>query len=218
MNELDKKVGWGPFNKDDLGTQQREIYVCTFSLIALLVGSDGDLSKEELQIVSQLIKQTLKLDEAKKAFVQNVFNETKRTKVTFLEMLTRYKKALSKKPDMYRWLLDVLMRLALADGVYTEEEHELLKLACKTLGLPEDRVNKLASEYGKTDLSELYNILGLKSDADSLAVENSYEKLMSEYNVNKLIELGFAQELVQIAQERQSKLMEAYLGIRKSRE
>lgn len=218
MNELDKKVGWGPFNKDELGTQQRESYVCTFSLIALLVGSDGDISKEELQIIGQLMKQTLKLDDAKRGFVQNVFNETKRTNVTFEAMINRYKAALSKKPDMYRWLLDVLMRLALADGVYTEEEHALLKIACQTLGLPEDRINKLASEHGNTDLSGSYKVLGLATGVEISAVEAAYDKLMSEYNVEKLIELRFARELVDIAQEKQSKFMEAYLNIRKSSE
>lgn len=218
MNELDQKVGWGPFSKDEQGTQQREIYVCTFSLIALLVGSDGDLSKEELQIISQLIKQTLKLDEQKKSFVQTVFNETKRTNVTFLEMVTRYKVALADKTQMYTWLMDVLIRLALADKVYTEEEHSLLKIACKTLGLPEEKVDKVASNYGKTDLSGYYAVLGLNIDADDETINKAYQKLINEYDVDKLVEYGFAKELVTIAQERQSQYMEAFLKIRKSGE
>ncbi len=216
MNELDKKVGWGPFEKTDQGTQQREIYICTFSLLALLVGSDGDIGKEELNLIGQLIKSTLKLDSEKRTFVQTVFNETKRTSVTFLEMVTRYKEALSDKPQMYVWLSDVLIRLALADGVYSEEEHAYLKIACQTLGLPLDKIDKMASESGQSDLHEFYKILLLDKDADSSKVELQYEKLMKEYDADKLVEFGFAEELVIIAQEKQSNFMEAFLKIQKS--
>ena len=214
MNELDKKVGWGPFNKDELGTQQREIYVCTFSLLAILVGSDGDLSKEELHLISQLIKQTLKLDDQKRVFVQSVFNETKRCNVDFIEMVNRYKTSLSAKPEMYQWLMDVLVRLALADGVYTDEEHELLKLACKTLGLSEDRINKVASAHGKTNIAEFYKILGLANGSSLEEVELAYEKLMAQYDVKKIVELGLAKELIDIASERQGVFMQAFLGIK----
>lgn len=228
MKEIDSQVGWGPFSQDDDGIRQREIYICTFAMLAKLVSSDGDISKKELMLIDHLMRETLKLNEERRNFVTSVFNAARRSPTTFEELARRYKIALRSRPQMYEWLIDVLFRISLADEVLAEEEMEFLHSACRVLDISDEKFEEIRARYApkqsRTDSiqndqlenTSSYKVLGLNPGTSFEQVRQRYESVIRGYDIEKLLEGGFADDLVAYAQKKQAELTAAFLEIRRS--
>jgi DnaJ like chaperone protein len=214
MKEIDSQVGWGPFSRDDNGIRQREIYICTFAMVSKLVSSDGDISKKELLLIDHLMRETLKLNEERRQFVTRVFNLARRCPTSFEEFARRYKMALKKKPQMYEWLIDVLFRISLADEVLAKEEMNYLTSACNVLGISKEKFEEIRSRYAVND-GESLGVLGLSSNASFEEARERYEELLRSYDVERLIDEGFAEDLIELAQKKQAEITAAFLEIRK---
>ncbi len=214
MEEIDSQVGWGPFTRDEPGIRQREIYICTFAMLSRLVASDGEISKKELLLIEHLMRETLKLNDERRQFVTRVFNLARKCPTSFEEYARRYKVALESKPKMYEWLIDVLFRISLADEVLDEKETSLLASACNVLGISKEKFDEICSRYSVKGGAS-YGVLGLPSGAGFDEVRVRYEELLRSYDVERLIEEGFAEELIEIAQRKQAEITAAFLEIRK---
>jgi DnaJ-domain-containing protein 1 len=214
MKEIDSQVGWGPFSRDEKGIRQREIYICTFAMLSKLVASDGDISRKELLLIDHLMRETLKMNDERRQFVTKVFNLARKSPTSFEEFARRYRVALKKKPQMYEWLIDVLLRISLADEVLAKEELDFLSSACNVLGVSEERFSEIRSRYAVKDGAS-YGVLGLSSSVSFEEVRERYEELLRSYDVERLIEGGFAEDLVELAQKKQAEITAAFLEIRK---
>lgn len=209
----------GPFEENDHGDMQRAAFISTFALIAKLVCSDGTMDKKELILVNQVMTQTMKLDEDRKAYATKIFNETKRAEVTVSELVEAYKSALHTRPKMYEWLLDVLVRLSLADEVLLPEEEQFLNEVCTLLGFDEHKVDEIKSRYvtfSKDDAA--YAVLGISLEGNTrpafTEVQNAYNRCLKKYDVETLIELGFGAELIELASQKQAECTSAFLKIK----
>ncbi len=138
-------LDWGPFSKDHEGEAQRDIFICTFSIISKLVASDGELSPKELKIIDELMKKSLKLDDEKRKFVTQVFNASRKSETAFAAFVLRYKELLSKKTEMYTWLSEVLITLSMADGVFSDPEFLLMEEFFDILSLDKEKLIQLKS-------------------------------------------------------------------------
>lgn len=214
MKEIDLQVGWGPFSQSEDGIQQREIFICTFAMLAKLVSSDGDIGKQEISLIDHLMKQTMKLDDTKRQFVTKVFNLARKTPTSFEEYARRYKLALRKKPKMYEWLIDLLFRIALADEVLAPEELTLLKSACNVLGITEEKFSEIRSRYVTAD-EVASSAFGLPIGTPFEKIRDRYDMLLAKYDVERLIEGDFAEELIDLAHKKQAELTSTFLKVRK---
>jgi len=214
MKEIDLQVGWGPFSQSEEGIQQREIFICTFAMLAKIVSSDSDISKQEISLIDHLMKQTMKLDDTKRQFVTKVFNLARKTPTSFEEYARRYKLALKKKPKMYEWLIDLLFRVALADEVLAPEELTLLQSACNVLDISEDKFLEIRSRY-TSDNVETTSFFGMPVNTSFDMIRERYDILLAQYDVERLIEGDFAEELIELAQKKQAELTSTFLKVRK---
>jgi uncharacterized tellurite resistance protein B-like protein len=215
MKEIDAQVGWGPFTRDDSGVKQREIYICTFAMLSKLVSIDGDIGKKELILIDHVMRETLKLNDERRQFVTKVFNLARKSPTSFEEFARRYKMALKKKPQMYEWLIDILFRVSLADEILAKEEMNLLASACNVLGISDEKFKEIRSRYSQIDDGASFGVLGLTSDSGFDDARSRYDELIRQYDVERLIEEGFAEELIEIAQKKQAEITTAFLDIRK---
>ncbi|HMO17137.1 MAG TPA: TerB family tellurite resistance protein [Oligoflexia bacterium] len=215
MKEIDLQIGWGPFSQNPEGIQQREIYICTFAMLAKFVSSDGEISQKEIQLIDNLMRQTLKLNESRREFVTKVFNLARKSKTDFEEYARRYKVALRDKPKMYEWLIDLLYRASLADEVLAPEELGYLESACKALGVSTEKYNEIKSRYSLPDDMASYAVLSLSPGVSFKEVQLRYEDLLDQYDVERLIEGNFAEEIVELAQKRRAEITAAFLKIKK---
>lgn len=197
--------------------KQKEIFICTFSMIAKMAGADGTVSKVEASAVDKFIKKVLKLDEDKRAFAIKIFNSARKSDDTFESFAERYKELLKDKPEMYEWMVDVLLRVSLADTVYTDSEADVLERACKAFSLPMDRYKKILAKYKSEDSSHHYEILESSPSDDADTIEQNYKQMLAKYDPQKIIDSGMPEEFVEVAKDKIEKIKEAYLLIQQER-
>lgn len=218
MNKLVSKVGKGPFPDNAQGNDQRIIFICTFALIAKLTASDGSIDPKEIALINQLMNQTMKLDDSKRKFATMIFNESRRIDVPISELVSNYKDVLKDKPQMYEWLLDVLVRISLADEVLLDQEVLFLKEICNHLGFGEEKLSEIKARYIRVSQPvPSYAILGVDSAASSEMLQVAYDRKMRGFDVQKLISEGFDSELIEIAMKKQAEISAVFLAIKKSK-
>jgi DnaJ-domain-containing protein 1 len=218
MKEFIQKLGEGPFPDTDPGRIQRVVFVATFALLAKLVASDDDLNQKELLLIDQLMTETMKLDSNKRKFATKVFNETRKSTISVSELVVSYRSVLKDKPKMYEWLLDILVRISLADEILMEEESKILNEVSSLLGFDKQKLDEIHSRYVKSNSKNqdsYYKTLDLVGSETINEIQSAYDIKMKKYDVTKLISDGFSSELVELAMKRQAEFTTAFMEIRK---
>ena len=218
MKQFIKSLGEGPFGESDQGAIQRVVFVSTFALLSKLVASDGDMSSKELLLVEQLMTETMKLDAAKRKYATKVFNEARKSLLPIADFVMAYKAVLQDRPKMYEWLLDILVRVSLADEVIVPEEIKILEEVCEGLGFDEHKLEEIKSRYVSIVKDDsAYRKLGAGDKDNFQKIQEIYNIKMREFDVARLISEGFSNELVEIAMKRQAEFTSAFMQVKKDK-
>ena len=135
------------------------------------------------------------------------------------------------RPDVKKVMLEMLIGMALADGViHPLEEQALLHIAV-TLGVNKRLFQALLDQLkgqqafrqsaGKSTsdaLAEAYTALGVKPADDMATIKKAYRRRMSEHHPDKLMAQGVPEEVIKIATEKSQVIQAAYELICKHRE
>ena len=190
-------------------TKQQRNLVAIFSLLSKLSQADGKVSKSEVQVVNDLIKNVLQLDGEKKHFAVSVFNQARTSEKTFEEFAQEFAIINAGKKNVLEWAIDLLLSVAFADGYWKEEEKKLIKSAIKLFNIDEDTYRQLKAKYSASDDCD-YSILGCMEDEPFDRVKEKYLKLRNEYDPKKLAAAGLPVEFLTLAEEKSKQLDEAY--------
>ena len=227
-----------PFGANQEEQTQKKIFVATFSMLA---SADGKVSKDEVKIIDRFMKNVLGLDDARRSFAIDVFNQARREEVAFSEYAKQYRELLSDKPKMLEWMVDVLLRISCADECFSDPEQAIVKSACEVFGVSETRYQQLRSKYlkGEQDSnqsaesplntadsprseaasgsSSAWSVLGLTAEATDEEIVTRHKKLSTEYSPSRIIEFGLPHEFVELAEEKFREIQEAFRAIKSER-
>jgi len=206
-----------PFGLSEQEQLQKEIFVSTFAMLAKLASADGRVSKTEVEAVQKFITNVLKLEKDKRDFAVRVFNESRKCTKTFREYAEDYRKQLQCKPEMFEWMVDVLLRISLADKTFSESESKMLRDACDVFGISEQRFEQIISRYRKKRDDTHYRILGCTVQTSIEDIEIKYLALCSEYDPERILSLGLPEEFQKVAEEKFTAVKQAYILIRRER-
>jgi DnaJ like chaperone protein len=198
-----------------------------FTALGHLAKVDGRISEAEIQRVEDIMKHygfdTAARDEAIRCFQDGAKQENH-----FDELLNAFVHAVRNKPDVKKIMLELLISLALADGlIHPKEESLLLKIAV-ALGVHE-RVFQLllnqlkgqktySTSTKENALEQAYKALGVNESDDMDVIKKAYRRLMSEHHPDKLIAQGVPEEVIKIATEKVQIIQSAYELIKKQRQ
>ena len=212
------------FGPDEKDQTQKKIFIATFSMLSKLTDVDGTVDKAEISAIDRFMKTVLNLDEARRKFAIKAFNEARRSPLGFREYAEQYRELLKQQPRMLEWMIDVLLRISMADSVFSKAEERLLKIACEVFGVSESRFAQLRARYVKDrpeaaapDIAP-YQILLCSPDCSAEELDRQYKKLLSDYSPQRIKELGLPVEFVLLAKERTKIIEEAYQTICKARD
>jgi DnaJ like chaperone protein len=197
---------------------QREVFICTFSMIAHMAGADGVVTRVEAAAVDKFIKNVLHLDEDRRKFAIQIFNKARKSEATFESFAQRYKELLKDRPEMFEWMADVLLRVSLADEVFTEPEAEILGRACKIFALSTNRYERILAKYQSKNPNAHYKLLHSEPEDSMDLITKRYNDLLEKYDPEKVIQSGMPEEFINLAKEQLEKIKQAYLFVIKERE
>jgi len=200
-----------------LETSQYVYFVTTFSLLAKMAKADGVVTKDEINLVEQFIRRDLGLSQQMRQAAINIFSEAKDSDHSFESFAQQFHQHFRLAPAMLLGMLDMLYRVAMADGVLHPSEEHLLKTAARMLNIPYQADSNLRQAYVKSD-DKYYAILGVSREDSFDTIKKRFRTLSGEHHPDKAIAKGMPEEFVQLATKKFQEINEAYEHIKRTHE
>ncbi|WP_171832090.1 co-chaperone DjlA [Oceanispirochaeta sp. M1] len=200
-----------------------------FSMLGKLSIADGSISEQEKQTIYNFMRTDLRLDPVSQQSAMEIFNAAIRSGESFETYANEFYQSFQGNAQFTELVLDILLRVAAADGNIHQEEEKLIQQAVSLFGYSQTSYDRLKSRYGfsggssssstagRSSSSGAYSILGCSpSDSDEV-VRKAYRKKVNEFHPDKISAKGLPEEFTQFASERFNEIQAAWDNIRKER-
>jgi DnaJ like chaperone protein len=199
-----------------LEASQLAFFVSTFSMLAKLVKIDGQVSNEEIDAVEFFASQDLKLSVQDKEIAFNVFRAALNSPAEFEDFAVQFYQHFQQKPQMIEMMVDILLRVSVADGDLNTHEERLIKRAVDIFHFGDQNYFQLKSRYVVIK-NQAYQILGCTPDDTDEQVKKQYRALVHSYHPDKIASKGLPEEFIQLAHDKFRQIQTAYDEIRQER-
>jgi len=195
---------------------QMTFFVATFSMLAKLAKADGRVSPEEIQTIEDFMAHELNLSPQSKKFAAEIFETALGSPTLFQDFATQFYQEFQNQPQLLDLMIDVLLRLSIADGILSESEERLINSAADIFNFSEKKYKELKSRYAP-DFGKHYAILETDSSATDAEIKKQYRKLVKEYHPDKIASKGLPEEFTKFAQDKFREIQEAYNAVKQER-
>jgi len=195
---------------------QLAFFVGTFSMLAKLVKADGQVSPKEVAVVEHFAAHDIGLTGEHHRVALNIFSAALESPASFEDFAVQFFQRFSGQSQLIEMMVDILLRVSVADGRLKTSEETLILSAVRIFGLDQTRYQQIKSRYVET-FDQAYQILGIQREASNEQIKKQYRKLVHSYHPDKYIGKGFPDEFVELANEKFREIQTAYEQIRKAR-
>lgn len=195
---------------------QMTFFVAAFSMLAKLVQADGRVTEDEIATIERFMQEDLRLSPSSRRVAIDIFNTAKTSPHAFEDFARQFYGAFQHRPEILEFMVDILMRVALADRDFSAAEETLIRRAAQIFGLPEPGYQNLKSRHAKTD-DRFYRILGVTADASDSEIKARYRSLVKEFHPDRIAAKGLPDEFTEFAETKFREIQEAYEAIKKER-
>ncbi len=186
------------------------------AMLCKMAKGDRTITKDDIEVIDNFFINIFNLshDERKKAI--DIFRNTKETDTPFEVYAREFHRKHKDKKELLEAVLDLLIRVAFADGELSAEEEILLNQAATIFKVDLTQYQEYQSTYNEkettstTDRKERHyaKVLGLQDDITPDKVKSSYRKLAVQYHPDKVSHLG--SKIREVAEIEMKKFNEAY--------
>jgi len=195
---------------------QFTFFIAAFSMLAKLAKADGDVSEEEIDAINKFMLYDLNLDPESRMAAMNIFNAAIESSGSFDDFAAQFGNQFHVQPQMLELMIDILLRVSIADGTMSESEERLIRSAVRIFNFSDERYKKLKSKYVQ-EFEKYYAILGCGKKDTNEHIKSQYRKLVMEYHPDKIVSKGLPEEFTKFAQDKFREIQDAYDYIRKER-
>ncbi len=191
---------------------QGDIRVSILVLVACVLKADGIVRKSELNVVKKYLLQTYGEEAALEAL--QVLKKLLEQNIDHIAVATQIRQNVNYSTRLT--ILQFLLNLAYADGVYAPSEERLIEQISATMGLSDSDYRSLLAVYGKAQSPDwAYQALEITASATNEEVKKAYRRMAMKYHPDKVAAAG--EDVKQKANEKFRAINEAYEKIKKER-
>jgi DnaJ like chaperone protein len=195
---------------------QMTFFVATFSMLAKVASADGRISEEEIRALEDFMAHELNLTPESKRFAVEIFETALNSPMAFEDFAHQFYNQFHNQPRFLDLMIDMLVRLSVADGTMSESEEKLIRSAARIFHFSEQKYTELKSRYAP-DFEKYYAILGTNSKASNDEIKRQYRKLVKEYHPDKIASKGLPEEFTKFANDKFREIQEAYDAVKQER-
>jgi len=195
---------------------QMAFFLGAFSMLAKLARADGRVSKEEMSSIDQFMRHDLGLNEQSREVAANIFNAALQSPGTFEEFAFQFHERFRFQPQLLDLMIDIMMRVSIADGVISDSEEALIRSAVRIFNFSDAQYSAIRSRY-VSDVDKYYAILSCSRNDSDDVIKGQYRKLVQEYHPDKIASKGLPEEFTKLAEEKFREIQTAYDAVKKER-
>ena len=195
---------------------QLTFFVSTFSMLAKLSSADGKVSNAEVDTIDAFAVHELGLSPQSKEVAFNIFYAALNSPASFEDFANQFYHNFRNRPELVEMMVDILLRVSVADGSSSVAEKALIQNAVNIFGMSQSRYTQLKSQYAATS-DHAYHTLGCQRDDTDEQIKKKYRQLVQAYHPDKIASQGLPDEFTQLAQEKFREIQTAFEAIKKER-
>jgi DnaJ like chaperone protein len=195
---------------------QFTFFVASFSMLAKLTKADGRISQEELASIDTFMIRDLGLNAASRQVAIDIFNAATRSGETFEDYAVQFYNAFRAQPQIIELMVDILFRVAVADGQMSANEERLILSAVRIFNFSDEAYRRVKSRYVK-EVNRYYAVLKCDENDSNDTIKRQYRRLVSEYHPDKIASKGLPEEFTHFAGDKFREIQEAYNHIKQQR-
>jgi len=196
--------------------RQYLFYVSLASLAAKMAKADGHVTNDEIKAFDSFLSFDLGLSVEERQTIAKLFNQAKDSPEDAGAIARQFAQLIGFKPDVLQMMMELLFKIALADGQVHKNEEAYLQQIAAIFGLNPTAYQQIRALYIKEN-DHAYQILGIKRSASDLEIKKAYHRLVKENHPDKLQARGVPEDFLKIAQEKMAEINQAYTDICKER-
>lgn len=195
---------------------QFSFFIGAFSMLAKLSQADGRVSQEEVTSIEKFMVFDLNLNRESQAVAMNIFQAAMASPGTFQDFAAQFYERFRFQPQLLDVMIDILLRVSIADGVLSEAEERLVLSAKFIFSISDSQYTAIKSRYIKDD-DKYYTILGTARNDTNETIKTRYRKLVKEYHPDMIASKGLPEEFTKLAEDKFREIQEAYDVVRRER-
>lgn len=191
-------------------------FVATFSMLSKLSEADGYVSPEEMRVIDAFMRDDLGIDRESKEAAARIFNAARSSPESFEDFALQFYGEFHDRPQLLLMLVDILVRVAVADGSMGAREETMIRSAVSIFNVPEAQYGAILARYS-SQLDRYYRVLGSDRTDPADEIKRRYRRLVNEYHPDKIASKGLPEEFSRYATEKFREIQEAYEHVRSER-
>jgi DnaJ like chaperone protein len=196
--------------------EERRAVAFTAAIVALaakMAKADGVVTSDEVAV----FRRNVQIPEGEERNVDRLFRLAQQDVAGFESYAERIARLFQDDPAFLADILDVLFRIAAADGIVHEYELGFLARVGEIFGIGDLQFRCLRARHIREGALDPYLVLGIDPGADPDALRRQYRKLVVEHHPDRMIARGVPAEFVAIANDRLAAVNDAWAQIRRER-
>ncbi len=195
---------------------QLTFFVATFSMLSKLSEADGYVSSEELRTIDGFMKSDLGLDPAGRDAAARIFNAARSSPQSFEDFALQFYGEFHERPQLLIMMIDILVRVAAADGSVGEAEKTMIRSAVSIFDVGEAQYRAILARYS-SQIDRYYQVLQCEREDTNEEIKRRYRRLVNEYHPDKIASKGLPEQFSHFAAEKFREIQDAYDHVRVER-
>jgi DnaJ like chaperone protein len=212
-------AGGGPDAYGGLSTEDRTqaaFFIAAFSMLAKLTRTDGQVTPQEMASIEKFMVMDLNLPPDHRMAAMNIFHAAMNSPETFTDFASQFYSVFRTQLQMLELMIDILIRVAVADGSLKPAEEAMIVSAVRLFGFSDTQYGQLKARYVKATGSA-YAVLGCSPQDSNEQIKKCYRQRAAEFHPDKIASKGLPEEFTKFAQDKFREIQEAYDSIKAER-
>lgn len=201
---------------------QAVFIVALFSMLAKMAKADGQVSKAEIRLVEDFMRDNLRLGAEDRQQAIRIFQNAKSDNYSIYDYAQQYRQ-LIRNQAMREMVYRLLFAVAYADGELHSAEEAILRRIPEYLGLPESLFFAMQGEFcgrgpvSGNSLQQHYQVLECSPDVSDRDLKLAYRRKAAEFHPDKISAKGLPEEFMRYAEDQMKSITVAYDAITTAR-
>ena len=191
--------------------QQHQVafFTALFACFAKIAKADGKVTREEVDMVDQFIKDRFKFPQDQRGFAIDIFNHAKDDQNSFGDYANQLASILSSNPSALIMFYELLFELSMADGYLDPAEEKLLFEAINIFNIDPALFEANKKKFG-ANISDAYAVLGVHEGMSFKDIKTAYQRKRKEFHPDTLLSKGLPEELLDRAKDKFIEIQSAF--------
>jgi DnaJ like chaperone protein len=194
---------------------QAAYFVTMFAILGKLAKIDGVVTREEIAVADHFID-SLGVSDRERHFAKQIFNQAKDSNYSIDDFALQFQQISVGQPSVLISFLDVLLRIAAADGNLHPAEESALKRIQEIFQINDDQFSSMKGIHFD-DVDGYYRVLNCTKQSSDEEIKLNYKKLVKDFHPDKIMSKGLPEEFTEFATKRFREIQEAYEKVREAR-